>query len=146
MPWFRAGQVLFYAVMGFLFCVMVIVRVLSALDSGEPTYWGTYTEKSCEPRPGLKGGCRSFGTWTSDDGTITKIEIALDGYPDQDGTIRASYRPKGFISDSDNNIVHAEQWSGAGVWAPWLGAAVIAVAIAERAMEWRGTWPRRKKS
>jgi hypothetical protein len=120
--------------MGLLFCVTAFLGVASAIDAKEPVYWGTFTQTHCD---WARYGCRSFGTWVSDDGTITKLEISLDGDPGPDGTVRADYQPSGIINDADNNIVHTAMWSGVMLWLPWVLCLVCAVLIAGRTFAWR---------
>lgn len=120
----RKGRAVFVVVMAAVFMVCAAVGIANAKDAidGQPVIWGTYTQVEC--RTDLKG-CRSYGTWVSDDGTIVKTGIQLDGSPGSDGTVRASYKPAGLMNDEDNNIVHEEAWSTAGLWMPWLLCLLI---------------------
>lgn len=68
-----------------------------------PVIWGTFTEHRCEE---ARYGCRSVGTWHSDDRSIRLENVYLDGQPTDNGTVRASYQPTGVANDADNNIVH----------------------------------------
>lgn len=132
----RMGHGIFYVVMAALFCVFVILGVGGAQNAVEhqAVVWGTFTEENCLPD---YHGCRSIGRWTSDDGTIVKEGIYLDGSPGQDGTARASYQPSGFNNDSDNNIVHVQWASGMGLWFPWVMVALSAGAVVYAARRWK---------
>ncbi|MHA6510216.1 hypothetical protein [Tessaracoccus sp. Y1736] len=82
-----------------------------------------------------------MGTWISDDGSLVKEQIYLDGSPDGDGTARASFQPSGRRSDELNNIVHADTWSGAGIWMPWVGVAITTAVTIDYARRWRAGRP-----
>jgi hypothetical protein len=134
--WIRAvGRALFYAIMGLLAALFLVMGVGGAVTASAPIYWGTFTEHDCQPQP--RFGCRSIGSWESEDRTIQLQGVYLDGAPDTDGTVRASYRPTSFNSDADNNIVHVEAWSGGWLWAPWIGLLVIVGATVLQAFRWR---------
>jgi hypothetical protein len=133
-PLATAGRVLFYLVMGVLILIGGVLGVGGILSAGEPVIWGTFTEERCEP---ARYVCRSIGTWVSDDGTIQKHGIALDGRPGPDGTVRASYRPTGFNDDDSNNIVHVEAWTLAFVWFPWAFVAILVGVVMIQTWEWR---------
>jgi hypothetical protein len=112
----------------------------TALQPGSQTYWGTFTEHSCAP---ARFGCHSVGTWVSDDESITRTSIALDGKPNADGTVSASYTPTGFNNDLDNNIVHTQFGTSARLWLPWTLAALMAAIVAVQSLLWRrrdGDW------
>lgn len=132
----RIGHGLFYLVMVALFCLFVILGVGSAQNAFEhqAVVWGTFTEESC-----LSGyhGCRSIGRWTSDDGTMVKEGVYLDGSPGNDGTARANYQPSGFNNDSDSNLVHVQWASSMSLWYPWVGVALSAGAVVYAARRWK---------
>lgn len=115
------GRVAFTALFGILIAVTVVLGIGGIVSLGEPVHWGTFTEERCDR---ARFGCRSIGTWVSDDGTIRVEEVQLDGAPEPDGTQRAAYRPTGFNNDADNAIVHAEPWATLGPWMP-LGLALF---------------------
>ncbi len=129
----RVGRIAFYALASLLLCILAGLGVTGAIDSTQPVRWGTFTEESCESR--ARGGCRSLGTWVSDDGTITRREVYLDGRTEPGGIVRAGYRPAGII-DHDNDIVHTEVGIGGGVWMPWVFAAGFLGCTVAKAYEW----------
>ena len=133
----RLGHGVFFAVMGVCFLVFIAIGVAEARDAaaGEPALWGTFVEQVCEPKP--RGGCSSIGTWTSDDGSVIKTGVRLDGSVGDDGAVRAQFQAGGWMSDEENNIVHATEWASAGLWFPWVGAAGVAVTVAYYARRWR---------
>lgn len=116
-----AGHGLFYATMGGVFLVLLVIGLITFADRDLPTYWGAFTETSttCDP-PGPRSTCLSKGTWVSDDGSIVKDDINLDGSVGQGETVRAAYHPGGFMGDDVNNIVHVGIWAHAGLWMPWV--------------------------
>lgn len=107
------GAVIF----GLLFALSCGIGVVQAIAASEPVYWGTFTAERCEP---TRFGCTNFGMWVSDEGSIRKHDIQLDGALTLVDSVRASYRPTGPMSDESNNIVHTEFWSTAGLWFPWM--------------------------
>jgi hypothetical protein len=123
--------VTFYAFAGLMVCVSISLGVAFALDSREPVQWGTFIEEDCEDR--ARGGCRSIGTWVSDDGATVKQDIYLDGYPGFDGTARAGYRP-GIMNNDD--IVHTEFWLAAGPWVPWGFGVIVSLWAIGQAYSW----------
>lgn len=140
------GQVVLYLAMGLLFAFSVALGLASAKDARDhqPIMWGTFYEESCKPT--ARGGCTPVGRWISDDTRIVKEGIQLDGFPGPDGTVRASYQPLGLMNDDDLNIVHTGQWTGAGLWMPWVLAAfcvgiTIRYARRSRSGRTRGNQP-----
>lgn len=126
------------------FCVAILASaavafallgVAGALDADEPVFWGTYEEDNCDTY--ARSGCRSQGTWISDDGSIRKSGIYLDGRPSADGTARASYRPTGVINDLENNIVHVEAWPGLSTVLPWVACVGALAGLALYITCWR---------
>ncbi|MFT3831746.1 MAG: hypothetical protein QM711_00270 [Micropruina sp.] len=71
----------------------------------------------------------------SDDRTLTKRNIYLDGEIPAAGSVRASFRPTGGYNDEQNNVVHTEEFTGFS-WVPWIGAACSAVASLGCAVWW----------
>lgn len=114
------GRVATALILGVLAVVLVALLVVSVLDLRQPVIWGTFTQTDCEPRP--RGGCRAIGTWVSDDGTIVRRGVALDGWPEDDGTSRAGYQPTAILGGESADIVHAPLFVGAG---PWILGAVL---------------------
>jgi hypothetical protein len=135
----QVGRVVFCVVMGTCFAVALVLGIGWATSASAPTYWGTFTEHSCTTPSRL--GCQSVGTWVSDDGSITRTNIAFDGSLHADGVARASYRPTGFNNDRDLNIVHSEFGSSAKYWFPWVFAAGVAAGVT---VQWR-TWRRQDR-
>ena len=110
----RIGQILFYVFSTLITAAFALFLFANAVDLREPRIWGTFTQEDCEPKP--RGGCRPIGTWVSDDGSIVKRDVYLDGGTGPTGTTPASYQPTGIINDETNNIVHVPLLAGAGVW------------------------------
>lgn len=133
----RAGQLLFYGVMAILAAVGLYLGVAGIADSNEPVIWGTFTEHRCEE---TRYGCRSVGTWRSDDRSIRLENVYLDGQPRDNGTIRASYQPTGVSNDADNNIVHTAVGHALGPIMPWALTVLCLGAAAFQWWQWRGTW------
>jgi hypothetical protein len=129
------GHGVFYAVMGILFVVAAILGIGADVDVHEPTYWGTFTEHSCQPS---RYGCEPVGTWVSDDGSIVKTHIQLDAIGSV-GTSRASYTPTGFNNDAQNDIVHTGTFSSANYWFPWVFCVLVVALVAGYAYKWRRT-------
>ncbi|MFT3876161.1 MAG: hypothetical protein QM708_07055 [Propioniciclava sp.] len=121
----RVGRAFFYALMAVCFVATVMLGIAEAIDvvNNEPKIWGTYRETECVP---AVRGCDSYGTWESDDGSIRKERVGLDGGVDEDGTARAAFQPHGLRSDDDLGMVHTAFWVDAAVWLPWVLAAWIA--------------------
>ena len=136
----RVGHAIFYLIMTACAVLMAITGVESALDAaeGQPVLWGTFTVTDGEPD---RRGCRSVGVWLRDDGSLDKEQIYLDGSPDGDGTARASFQPSGRRSDEHNSIVHADTWSGAGIWMPWVGVGITTAVTIDYARRWRAGRP-----
>lgn len=109
--------------------------VADLLDADEPVFWGTFSEEDCVG--GGRMGCQSVGTWVSDDGSIRKTGVALDGRPDSDGSVRATYRPTGVINDEENNIVHVGGADGLYSAMLWVAAAGAGAGLALYIADWR---------
>lgn len=109
---------------GLLFAICLGIGVAQAVAASEAVYWGTFTAERCEPS---RFGCSNIGTWVSDDGTLRKVGVRLDGAIEPVGSVRAVYRPTGPLNDDVNNIVHTEFWSTAGLWFPWVLAAFFGI-------------------
>ena len=85
--WRTIGHGIFYAIMGVVLAVMLVVAVGNTFSGVQPTYWGTFTQSGCDY---ARFGCLPVGTWTSDDGSIVKKKVHLDGGTvGQGGTARA---------------------------------------------------------
>lgn len=134
----RWGRVLFFVVSGGLIVAGVLLGVAGILDSREPAYWGTFTEESCVDAG--RRGCRSLGTWVSDDRSIRLEEVYLDGSPNSDGSVEAQYRPTGIINGADNNIVHTETGVALAPILPWVIVAMGVGYSIRQWFKWRGTW------
>jgi hypothetical protein len=130
---------LFLLVMGVVLVVSAVLGVWGILSVGEPILWVTFTQERCEP---ARYGCQSIGIWVSDDGTIRKHDVALDGTPGPDGNVRASYRPTGFNNDDQKNIVHVQGWASGFVWVPWLLFAAIVWTVVVQVRQWHRRTPR----
>ena len=117
-----AGHGLFYATMGGVFLVLLVIGLITFAARDLPTYWGPFTE--------------SKGTWVSDDGSIVKDDINLDGSVGQGETVRAAYHPGGLMGDDVNNIVHAGVWAHAGLWMPWVGLAGLGAIAWTQYRDW----------
>lgn len=138
------GQVIFMAILTGALIVCGVLGVGGAVSAGEDVVWGTFSETDCTP---ARYGCRSVGTWISDDGSIRKTAIHLDGRPGPDGTARAAYRPHGFNNDDENNIVHVEMLAYAWVWAPWILMVVFAgIGLFYYVKWWSPSRSRRRRS
>lgn len=135
-PFRIGGQVVFFLVMTLVLAVSLGLGVGGAMSANEEVIWGTFYQRDCEPKP--RGGCRSVGTWVSDDGSIRKTGIYLDGWLAPDGTVRAGYRPSGFNNDDENNIVHVEATAYGWIWFPWLLTVYVIGVIIYYAAKW---WP-----
>ena len=136
----RAGRVVFLLIMTACLGVGVMLGVMTIIDAGEPVVWGTFTESHCEDAG--RRGCRSVGTWVSDDGRIRLADVYLDGQPDADGRSRASYQPAGVHNDADLNIVHNAFGTVAEPILSWAITIWLGGVCAFYAMKWRGTWAR----
>lgn len=133
-----AGRATFYVIMTICFVAFVVMGVISWTGRDRPIYWGTFTEVSTTCDWGPRGTCTSTGRWVSDDGTIVKDGITLDGSTDRGEKVRASYQPGGPMGDDVNYIVHTEGWTGAGLWFPWAAAALMVVLTWTQRHRWRG--------
>ena len=141
MPWWsttvaigrRLGHAVFFVVVAVVFAVSVGLGVAGAKDAidKQPVVWGTFTRERCEPAPvGTHKNCRSSGDWVSDDGSIVKKGIYLDGSPVSDGRARASFQATGLLNDTDNNTVHVRLSSRITLWLPWaLAATTVGLGI-----------------
>lgn len=127
------GQVTAYVVIGAFAAVFIALAVINTIDAQEPVIWGTFTEEYCQE---TRRGCSSIGTWVSDDQTVTKTDIRLDGWVEPGGAIRAAYQPTGIISDADNHIVHAAGWMSIGPYFPWVAAAGTVIWGLVKAVQW----------
>lgn len=134
---FAAGQALTVAVLAVLF---VGAGVDDLKNRAEPVYWGTFTQRGCVPENGWDE-CRLVGDWESDDGTLVKRDIYLDGDP-LTGSVSASFRPIGHPNDEQNNVVHTTENSGLD-WLPWVGAASCVVVGLACGLLW---WTRRGRA
>jgi len=130
-------------------CVaFVVMGVIGVVGRDRPVYWGTFTESSTTCDPGPRGACTIIGRWVSDDGTITRDPISLDGSVEPGRSVRASYQPGGPMGDDVNAIVHTAAWSCAGLWFPWVAAALCVGVIWVQRRRWRRDtearryWPR----
>lgn len=130
------GHALFYATMGGVCVAFIVMGVHAVAGRDRPVYWGTFTETSTACDPGPRGPCTNSGRWVSDDGTIVKDGVTLDGFVEPGRSVPASYQPGGPMGDDENNIVHTASWSRAGRWFPWGAAAVSAAAIWYQHRRW----------
>lgn len=131
------GHGLFYGIMGAVCIAFIVMGVIAVLDRGRPVHWGTFTEEStvCDSAP--RGSCTHTGRWVSDDKTIVKNDIILDGVVEEGQSVRASYQPGGPMGDDENNIVHTPFWTDADLWFPWVAAAGSAAAVWYYHRRWR---------
>ncbi|KTS00676.1 hypothetical protein NS283_17100 [Microbacterium testaceum] len=147
--WLRFGQIAFYVVAGALTVAITAILIASLIDLGQPRVWGTFTQQGCEQRP--RGGCRPFGSWISDDGTIVQRHVYLNGWTDGTGRTRAAFQPTALLGD---DVVNVPVLTGAApvlmsillVW--WVAVAVRKAAawgdIALPRTRWLGGAPRRQ--
>lgn len=131
------GHTLFYLVMGAVCASFIVMGVIGVVGRDRPTYWGTFTEESTICDPGPRGSCTFTGRWVSEDGSIVKDDVTLDGIVEEGQSVRASYQPGGPMGDDENNIVHTPFWSSAGLWFPWLAAVLCVVAIWYYRRQWQ---------
>jgi hypothetical protein len=122
------GHALFFVSVGGACVAFMVMGVIAVAGRDRPAYWGTFTETSTSCS-GLRGACTNSGRWVSADGTIVKDGVTLDGFVERGHSVRASYQPGGPMGDEENNVVHAASWSRAGLWFPWVAAALSAAAI-----------------
>ncbi|GAA1059019.1 hypothetical protein [Agromyces bracchium] len=122
-----------YVVIGAFAVVFLTLAVINTIDAREPVIWGTFTEEYCQE---TRRGCSSIGTWVSDDQTITKTDIRLDGWVEPGGSISAGYQPTGIISDADNHIVHAVGWMSIGPHLTWVAAMAAVIWGLVKAFQW----------
>jgi hypothetical protein len=113
-----SGRGLFFAPMGLLIAVGLYTGAAGLIGANEPVYRGTFRETHCVE--GGRQGCRSVGTWLSDDGSTRLTDVYLDGRPSTVGTVEASYQPTGIFNDVDNIIVHAVIRQDLDPFVPWL--------------------------
>ena len=106
--WRRFGQIVFYVVTGVLAVALAALLIASLIDLGRPRIWGTFTQVGCEER--RRAGCRPFGTWISDDGTIVEQHVYLNGWTDSTGRTRAAFRPGALLGE---NVVDVPVLTGA---------------------------------
>ena len=133
------GHALFYVIMASVCAVFVVIGVIELVGRDRPTHWGTFSETStvCD-LPSPRGStCTYTGTWVSDDGSIVKTDITLDGSVDPGQSVRASYQPGGPMGDDVNNIVHTALWSKVGLWFPWAAAVSFATITWYQHRRWR---------
>lgn len=130
------GHALFYGIVGAVCIAFVVMGVIAAVGHDRPTHWGTFTEESTTCVPGPRGSCTHTGSWVSDDKTIVKDGITLDGSVEKGRSVRASYQPGGPMGDDENNIVHTAAWTGAGLWFPWVAAVLSVAAIWYQYRRW----------
>ncbi|MFS3127969.1 hypothetical protein ACLM5J_06155 [Nocardioides sp. Bht2] len=111
--------------------------IVGIVELGRPVHWGTFTEESTDCPSGLEKnrGCTRTGRWVSDDGTIVKENIKLDGTVDPGESVRAGYRPGGAWDDT--NTVHTEHWVNGGAWVPFLGLVGTALLTWWQHRKWR---------
>jgi hypothetical protein len=138
------GHALLYATMGGVCVAFIVMGVIAVAGRDRPVYWGTFTETSTACEPGPRGSCTNSGRWVSDDGTIVKDGVTLDGFVERGRSVRASYQPGGPMGDDENDIVHTGSWSKAGLWFPWVAAAVSAAAIWYQHRRWHRDAPDRQ--
>ncbi|WP_418063192.1 hypothetical protein [Pimelobacter simplex] len=63
----------------------------------------------------------------SEDGSIVKADIELDGTVEPGRSVRATYQPGGGRGDDAYDIVHTAPWANAGLWMPFVLAVAVAV-------------------
>lgn len=129
------GRGIFVLVMVAMIGLMTMLAVNETIDANEPVVWGTFreTEVVC----GGRGGCTSYGTWESDDGSLVQQRVGLNGEPDAEGTARAAFRPGGFRSGDEHRRVDTEQWVGAG---PWMGWSITILCVGVLVFYGRRWW------
>jgi hypothetical protein len=137
------GHALFYATMGGVCVAFIVMGVIAVAGRDRPVYWGTFTETSTTCS-GPRGSCTNSGRWVSDDGTIVKDGVTLDGFVERGRSVRASYQPGGPMGDDENDIVHTGSWPKARLWFPWVAAAVSAAAIWYQHRRWPRDAPDRQ--
>lgn len=133
------GHALFYVIMASVCAGLVVIGVIELVGRDRPMHWGTFSETStvCDPPSPRGSACTYTGTWVSDDGSIVKTDITLDGAIEPGQSVRASYQPGGPMGDDVNNIVHTAFWSKAGLWVPWVAAASFAAITWYQHRRWR---------
>lgn len=137
-----AGHGVFYVVMVVCFVVFVTIGCVVLVERDRPWQWGTFTETSttCD-RMGRRTTCESTGRWVSDDATIVKGSVRLDGSVGPGASVRAAFRPGGLLGDEANNIVHTDRSIGMGLWFPWVAAAITAGMTWYYRRRWRAPVP-----
>ena len=129
--WRRFGQIVFSLVAGVLAVAIAAILIASLIDLGQPRVSGTFTQVGCEERP--RGGCRPFGTWISDDGTIVEHHVYLNGWTDSTGRARSTFQPGALLGE---NVVDVPGLTGA---MPMLLSVVLVwllVIALRRAASW----------
>jgi hypothetical protein len=120
----RTGHVPFYVTMGAICAVVLAIGLTTFADRDRPTYWGTFSETSTTCGPSApRRACIITGRWVSDDGTMVKVDITLDGSVGQVQSVRAAYRPGGPMGDDVSDVVHAGIWANGGLRMPWVRLA-----------------------
>jgi hypothetical protein len=76
----------------------------------------------------------------SDDGSIVKGGVYLEGKPDDDGTVRAAYQAEGLLGDDFTNTVHVQMTPNVGPWILWP----TCVLTAGFTLYWARRWKREK--
>ena len=132
------GHALFFVVMVGVFVAFVVMGVIGFVGRDRPVHWGTFTETSTVCDRGSRAPCTQTGRWVSDDGSIVKDGVTLDGSVARGGTVRASYQPGGPMRDDANNVVHTGTWSSAGLWFPWVAALGTAFVTWRQHRRWHG--------
>lgn len=124
------GRGIFVWLMVVLIGVGVALGVQESIDAAndEPVVWGTFRETECIWRG--RGGCRSYGTWVSDNGDVVRDYVQLSGVPGPDRTVRAGFRPHGLRNSEDSGLVYTEPWVRAGPWAAGGFVAFLVVVLA----------------
>lgn len=132
----RWGYGFFFVLMAATCLGSVVLAVGAVADAAtnQPVYWGTFVQEDCLP---AYRECRSIGRWASDDGSLAKEHIYLDGHPGSDGRARASFQPEGFTNDTNNNIVHVESSTGVKLWPPFALIAMTGGMAFYSLLGWR---------
>ncbi|GEB13678.1 hypothetical protein GUY44_06440 [Pimelobacter simplex] len=123
----RAARLVAAVVLGLCALVLVAVGAVEWHDRNLPRHWGTFTETSTVCDGGPRRGCTVTGTWVSEDGSMVKADIELDGTVEPGRSVRAVYQPGGGRGDDADNIVHTAPWANAGLWVPFVLAVAVAV-------------------
>lgn len=128
----QVAVVVFFGLIG-LFCVGV--AAVAWHDNSQPVTWGRFTETStvCDGW-GRGRTCTISGDWISDDGSISRRSVQLNGDVEPGETVAAGYRASGLINDIDNNLVHSGRYIHSGPWISLLGGGF---SFAAGAFYWR---------